>query len=114
MANAIERYFRTGVAIATDDIDECTEIDFHNMIAGGFLVTEVGTDPVTELTFYFANIPGGTFGDAHTDAEPPVALTRTVEADKYYLWPQECYGAGAVKVMTNANCSVELDFCLKG
>lgn len=107
MANAIERFYRSSTALVRAAVGNCTEIDFHNVMAGGFYSSVSAT-----FTFHCAPITAGTYNPLQTDAEPPVAITRTIETGKYYLFPQECYGAGAVKIVSSSDGTV--NYCVKG
>jgi hypothetical protein len=55
----------------------------------------------TLLTFYSSSWEGGLLAPAYTDAEPPVAVTRTVSAGKSYPIPAALAGAHEIGILSN-------------
>lgn len=81
--------------------------------AGGRVYIPAGSS-VTSLTFYDAPYAEGTFVASYDDTTTtPVAIALTgLSAEKSYPIPAKMFGAGAIKMVSNADGVV--DVCLKG
>ena len=77
--------------------------------AGGVIFIPSGST-ITTLTYHAAPDSGGTFLPLH-DSEG-MAITQAVAAGNAYDLPSPCYGAGALKIVSDAAGAVELS--LKG
>lgn len=65
--------------------------------AGGVIQVPNGETVVT-LTFYASASEGGDLDAAHTDAQPPVAIVRTVAADDVIPIPAPLFGAHDIAI----------------
>lgn len=79
----------------------------YSSVAGGNIF--LGTTTAITLTFYAAPNLGGTYVALRDSANMPV--TRTVAQNLCYAVPDECYGAGAIKIVPDAEpCPITFSF----
>ena len=102
---------QSGTLVITNDVATTGVIDYARFRGGSFIVP-TGAAGAT-FTFYAKTRRGGTFRAAHTDAEPPVAITRTVAADKHYVIPVDLIDAYAILILSDQAGPITLNVCLK-
>lgn len=115
MGTAIGReFFKKTVTVHTT-LGSCSIIDMRG-VAGGILILSTGTS-ITALTYYVAEDPAGTFVALEDGADTPAAIAQVVDvsaAQKAVPIPDECYGAGAIKVVATGGTDAAAIVCLKG
>ena len=109
MSNRIRRHHSQLAAVAlTTDLTTTAEIDL-TAVAGGCVLVPDGSS-IGSLTYYGAIAPGGDYvaiQDGLGDA-----VTQTVAAGEGFPLPDACSGYGALKLVADADGSVDLS--LKG
>lgn len=109
MTQYIARDNRNDEGVDLTNSESTTEaIDFRQY-SGGMVYIPNGSS-ITTLTFWAAPKPDGTYEPLKDSSNN--AVTRTVAADGAYALPDECFGAGAIKMVANASGTVSLS--LKG
>ena len=104
---------RYGVPIRAT-VDEtaanCTEVPYADM-AGGMVFIPNGSS-VTSLKFDVAPEAGGTFERLYDKSNAEVAIT--VAVDRAYPLPDELFGCGVFKFITNSITAETIDVSVKG
>lgn len=88
-----------GTLAITNDKDT-TGILRHSRFRGGTFTVPAGVTGVT-FTFYTRSRPGGSLMAAYSDAQPPVAVVRTVAASRSYAIPADIVGAYEIAIVSN-------------
>lgn len=110
MTVEIERYSKHMEDVAiTDDVDTTPEIPFHRWKYGMVYVPDGSS--ITTLTIHAAPDVGETY-EPLWDNGTPSAVTITVAANRANPLPDECFGAGALKLVGNVAGTIQIS--LKG
>lgn len=107
---AIRESVQRTVAI-TDSI-ETTGVIRYAEFSQGQIVLPVGLS-TTSLTFYARAINGGSLVAAKSDAEPPVAISRTVAAGDSIPIPKDLSGAYEIAIVSDAVGPEEIEVSAK-
>lgn len=88
-----------GTLAITNDKATTGILRYSRFLTGTFTVP-AGVAGVT-FTFFTRSRPGGSLMAAYTDAEPPVAISRTVAASRSYQIPTALAGAYEIAIVSN-------------
>ena len=106
----ILRYGTVLDAVVDETASNCTEIPYEDF-AGGLIFIPNGTS-INSLKFDVAPEPGGTYERLYNSSNAEVAITAA--ADRSYPLPDELFGAGAFKIITNSITAETVKVSLKG
>ena len=99
------------VTVDASSIDDSEEILFGSYSIGIFVVPTGSS--ITEITWYVAEKPGGTYYQAID--EDGTAVVQTVEAERAYQLPTALCGASAIKAYVSAGTAdTVISLALKG
>ena len=106
----ILRYGVKASVTVDETAGNCTEVSYADM-AGGMVFIPSGSS-VTSLKFDVAPESGGTFERLYDKDNAEVALT--VAVDRASPFPDELFGCGAFKIITNSITAETIDVSVKG
>ena len=106
----INRYGAALEAVVDETAGNCTEIPYQDM-SGGLIFIPNGTS-INSLKFDVAPEPGGPDERLYDKSNSEVAITAA--ADRAYPLPDELFGAGAFKIITNSITAETIKVSLKG